>query len=200
MMDTVIISLVSAIFSGGLVGVITNFILKKKEQQSKDYTNLIDRLEQENLRLVAENEKKRKNEEQTRKKIQSLERDIFNLKNKLQLLQNLQLSLPLPQWAKGKDGVMISFNKAFENEFILPNKRDPMTYIGSTCVDFWRHEFAEEYCEHDREVLKLKNPKHFVEQFKNPKGMVNWEIYKYPLYSGNLIIGVGGIAYRPVKI
>lgn len=197
LMPEIIIALVSSLLGGGLATAITTYVLKSRELKSNDFTKLIELLQVDNKRLSVQAERLQKDEDENRKRINELEKEVHSLRNKLMIMESLHLDLPLPQWVKSKDGIMLSFNNLYTQEFITPNGKREEQYIGHSDVDFWGEKIGNEYWENDREVIRLKRPIHVVETVQTLTGSKLWEVYKYPIYSNRTIIGVGGIAYRP---
>ncbi len=193
METTIIVGIVSSLLSGGLVGVITNYLLKNRKQSSEDFVELLRAYKEDNIAL-------RESEKENSDRIRKLENEVNELRSKLMLMESAHYDLPLPQWLKDLDGTMLSFNTAYEDKFILPNDKNPSDYLGSTDSEFWGEEIGREYLANDKKVMRAKKLLHLTETVKVFGGKnETWEVYKYPRYAGRVLIGIGGIAFKPVK-
>lgn len=192
-MDNWIQLIVSFLGGGSLIGIL-NFILNRQKQSSEEYITLLEKYKEDNDQL-------RKHERENRKQLEELKEIVGELRNKLLLMESAHYDLPLPQWLKDNNGVMLAFNTAYEDLFIIPNNMNPADYIGHTDIEFWGEEIGNEYRSNDIKVERSRKPTHVVETVKNVYGDDElWEFFKYPRYAGRTLIGIGGIAIKKIKI
>lgn len=187
------IELVIAVVSGGFVTGILTFLLSKRKQSVDEFKELIDYWKTENARLRAL-------EEKNSEFIQRLQKEVNNMKQKLLLMESAHYDLPLPQWLKDTDGVMLSLNSEYEKTFLLPLGLTAHDYIDKHDQDVWGEEIAKHFAIGDKMIIAYKKPYHTVEPIKDLNGdIIYWEIFKYPRFAGNFLIGIGGIAVKQVK-
>ena len=171
-----------------------DFFTSKRKANRVDFETILNRLDKElaeskEERVVLRTENEKLKEEQLQ-----LRADLISLRNKIILLESAQNDSPLPMWLKDTDGTMLALNGAYEEMFLIPNGLKMQDYIGKTDYDIWPEEIAKQYRAHDSKVYKSGKT------FKGPERVVvNGEdvpitVIKYVRYSGNLKIGIAGIA------
>lgn len=179
-----------AIFSGGLIKSLIDYLLGKKKDNRDDFKIILETWAQDNKRL-------RESEEQCAKRLNDLEKQIIILQNKLTMMETAHYDLPFPQWLKDMDGVMLSLNSAYEKEFLQPVGKNVNDYIGKTDYEIWDAETAKQYRIND--LLAFSSTDKFwrgVEPLKTSNGIEykNWLIVKYVRYAGKIPIGIAGLA------
>lgn len=188
----------SAVGSGGIASVLTNYLLKKKELVNNEYISLIGVLREQNNDLSTkqkENDERIKNAEE---KTAQLKNQLSEFKMLYMTYESLHLDLPLPQWVKSKDGRMVMVNRQYEKVFLIPVNKTALDYAGKTDIEFWGEEIGKHYSHNDNKVIDLEQPVYTLEPTLNSKGdTIYWHIYKFPLYIGGKISAVGGLAYSP---
>ncbi len=153
------------------------------------------------LREVKElNSRLRKENAELRSKVTELTSEIKIFKTemlfKISLLESAHNDLPIPQWLKDERGVILSINPAYVNIFLKPMGKAESDYKGHTDYEVWPQDVADEFRANDDYVLKSGQPWVGYEVVPDGKGnMVKWQILKYVRRSGNMIIGIAGVAF-----
>lgn len=185
-----VIGLIAAILGGGGVGFYFNYLISNRRTDQDEFKLLLNTWREDNERLRAR-------EIQNSVEIESLRRELTNLKSKLVMLESAHFDLPLPQWLKDVDGRMLSINAEYEKTFLAPLGKEASDYIGKTDIEIWGEEAHEHFRKTDIKVYKTKKPAYVIEEVPDGiGGVTNYEIFKYPRFSGNVIIGIGGIALK----
>lgn len=185
-----IISIIGLVLGGGGLGFYFNYLISNRKTDQDEFKLLIETWREDNERL-------RQREHQNSLEIKKLSDELSNLKNKLVMLESAHFDLPLPQWLKDTDGTMLSVNAEYENIFLAPMHLKATDYIGKSDDEIWGEETAYHFRETDKKVYRSKKPHHVIEIIPDGNGgTVRYEIFKYPRYSGNVIIGIGGIALK----
>lgn len=185
-----ILSIIGLVLGGGGVGFYFNYLINNRKTDQDEFKLLI-----ETWRL--DNERLRQRELDNSNKIDKLHEELTNLKTKMVMLESAHFDLPLPQWLKDTDGTVLSVNLEYENTFLLPLKLKATDYIGRRDVDVWGIELANEFNATDRKVMRSKKPQHLTEKVRDSGGdLISYEVFKYPVYSGKIIIGVAGIVLK----
>lgn len=185
------------LIGGGGIGVVANYLIQrlqaKNEKKTIDQTGwqvIYDRLDQDNTRLRSKVEK-------DADRIDRLERELLELRVKVQLMESAHYDLPVPQWLKDTNLVMLSINEKYTEVF----GKTPEEYVGNTDFDVWPDEIAKAFTKNDQWVMRTKKTLNRVEPVPMPDGSVsNWRILKYPRYAGNVVIGIGGIAFEEIEL
>ena len=185
-----IVSIISLILGGGGVGFFLNYLINNRKTDQDEFKLLIETWREDNERL-------RQREISNSEEIKKLREDLSNLRNKMVMLESAHFDLPLPQWLKDVDGTMLSVNAEYESVFLAPVHLKATDYIGKTDSEIWGELTAKHFKETDSKVYRTKKPHHIVEHIPDGNGgSVKYEIFKYPRFSGNVIIGIGGIALK----
>lgn len=129
--------------------------------------------------------------------ITPLQNRINQLETQVQLLNNVHQGLPVPTWLKDRGGIMLALNDQYEKIFLQPMGKSREDYIGHTDYDIWPEAYANKFYAIDQTVIKTGRVWHGEEWVTVNDTAQQWEIIKYPRYSGNVLIGVGGIAIPP---
>lgn len=174
---------------GGGVGSYFSFRTNQSSNFREDFKELVDNLQ-------AKVEKLEQREDSYINRIKELENEVSLLKNKLVLVQAAQLDMPIPQWIKDTKGTMLALNVSYEDTFLTPVNKTSADYIGKTDEQVWGEQIAEHYSKADRLVLRSRKVWQGEEVVDFGSHKEDWLIMKYPIYSGNLIIGVAGIAFK----
>jgi len=186
----IIVAFVTAIFGTGL-GYFLRYKLGRRKQYGDEFDRIVKAWRQDNERL-------RIREHELEKRVVGMEKRIHDLSNKLQLMESAHQDLPLPQWLKDGNGTMLALNGAYEEKFLIPNGLVREDYVGRTDRQVWGDEIGRQYQTHDRIVISKKEPVHSIETVKIGEHHNKWQIYKYPRFAGNALIGVGGIAIKEI--
>ena len=194
-------SIIIAVFSGGAATKIFDFFIAKERVNQDEFQAIVEQWQSDNERLRDENENYRKVEKDLYKKLSSLEKQIQNLQTKLLLMESAHQHLPIPSWLKDTDGKMLSVNKAYETNFLIPNGFTKFDYMGKTDVEIWGEKIASEYKETDENALKCDQKYWFGHQpiiVGKSDETTKWKVLKYVRYVNDVAIGIGGIAI-PLK-
>jgi len=179
--------LLAAAVSGGAITSLTNFLISRKKEDRTDFERIVRTWEADNTRLRQVNEA-------DRDKIDELERKIFDLQNKILLMESSHSDLPLPQWLKDTNGVMLAVNKAFEDYFLTPIGKTAGDYLGNNDFHVWPTDVAERLFANDREVMRRRKPVRHKEIMKINGHTEEIDVIRYPRFSDRTLIGVAGIA------
>jgi hypothetical protein len=191
-LTAIIVAVITTIF-----GTAVGYWLKYKAGSRKQYGDEFDRIVRA---WQSDNERLRKREQELEKRVEEMERRVNDLSNKLQLMESAHQDLPLPQWLKDKDGTMLALNNAYEQVFLIPNNMERDDYVGRTDKEIWGKEIGAEYQYYDKRALSTRRPVHSIETVKMGDRTTKWQVYKYPRYAGNALIGVGGLAIQEIAI
>lgn len=187
------VSLIAPVLAAIISGLCTAFVLSQRTGHAyqKLLMSRIETLEAKDK--VDEQEKGR-----LRTRISELEREVAQLRMKLQMLESVHQDLPIPMWLKGSDGTMLIANKAYERVFLLPLGKTLEDYVGFDDFAVWPDAIANQYRAHDRKVLDLRSKIEVWEPVQDENGETeDWFIIKYPQMVANAVIGVAGIAIAP---
>lgn len=185
-------SIIGLLGGGGAIGFILTYLTRMRKSSLDELRDVIQDRKEEIDRL-------RKLEKENTERIKALEQKINSMESKIMLMESAHHDLPLPQWLKDLNGTMLSLNAEYERIFLAPMGLKSEQYIGKNDVMVWGEETANHWRKLDFEVIKHR--RHVFSTEKVPQGdetYVEWEILKYPRYAGNVIIGVGGIALKPI--
>jgi PAS domain-containing protein len=97
-------------------------------------------------------------------------------------------NLPVPGWVKTLDGEIVACNPAYTRRY----------GVGG---DQWPQEVLDTFLANDQKVIREQKACTFVETVINPitRQQENIVVIKFPLHSGDNLVGVAGIAvYLPV--
>lgn len=123
-------------------------------------------------------------------------RDHLELKQALgqseSQFRQFMLYLPVPCWAKDREGRYLFVNKAYEMEFGVTCEK----MRGLTDATLWpRHALC--FQESDREVIKSRRYQEVIEP--DPFDREEWLVRKFPVFDdGGEISYVGGVCFRHV--
>jgi len=109
------------------------------------------------------------------------------------LYSNAIDQLPFPYWVKNMDGTMMRINVAYEKMFLLPRGLNRFSYINNKDSSVWPVEVAAQFKESDNKVISSKQMMKFKENVIINSALKEVEVYKFPIYLDDMIIGVGGI-------
>jgi hypothetical protein len=189
-----VLSILGLVLGGGGIGWYFNYLINNRQADQSQFDILIQRWEKDNERL-------RQREQANAIEIKKLQEELITLKNKMIMLESAHFDLPLPQWLKDIDGSMLSVNAEYERVFLDVMGVRAIDYIGKTDEDIWGKEIAEVYSKTDKTVYRTRKPMHVIENIPDGAGgYISYEVFKYPRFSGNVIIGIGGIALKEVKV
>jgi PAS domain S-box-containing protein len=186
-------SILGLLGGGGAIGFILTYLSRMRKSSLDELRDVIKDRKEEIDRL-------RRLEADNNERIKNLEAKINNMESKIMLMESAHHDLPLPQWLKDLNGTMLSINAEYERVFLAPHGLKMDQYIGKNDSMVWGEETAKHWRKIDTDVQRNRKHIFSVENVPNPDGTeITWEILKYPRYAGNVIIGVGGIALRPLN-
>tara|TARA_Y100001963_G_scaffold152551_1_gene237609 strand:- start:1251 stop:1880 length:630 start_codon:yes stop_codon:yes gene_type:complete len=201
-MSELLQNVLSFLGGGVLLGILT-WIISNRKDKREGLQQVIDNYKDDNKRLrdeFSELKKAFEKEKGERNHIElQLRSEVMQLRNKLLIMESAHLDLPVPQWLKDVDGTMLAINKAYESTFLEPMDKEASDYIGKTDKDVWDKATAESFASNDRIVMRSKKPFQTQESINLENHIEVWEILKYPRFSGNTLIGIGGIAFKRIK-
>jgi cytochrome b involved in lipid metabolism len=112
--------------------------------------------------------------------IAKLERTVFELQHKIEIMEFAPFSIPLPMWMKNQFGIVDFLNDEYVDTFLKPFGKAKEDYIGKTDFDVWPKEVAEEYRRHDMQVLNDGLVFNARETVIGPLGeKTKWRIMKF---------------------
>jgi hypothetical protein len=183
---TIVLYLIAAAISGGAITSGFDYFLHDKQVDQNALEKAVEVYMKDNDRL------------------RDVERDcaeqatrINALQQAVVLLRGSHQDFPLPWWIKDRNGVMMDINKPYERAFLSDRGYSRSDYVGFT--DFCCYDSAQAvvYQAHDRLVMETGKPFVFDEEVIIKGQTETWRVYKYPRYSGNLVIGIEGFIVPP---
>lgn len=191
-------SILSFVGGGGFLWVL-NYALNLRKQKKDEFVILREtwaKEDEKNKEKIKELEKKGSIDHE---KLVKLNKAVFELKQAIEVFKLVDNQLPLPQWMKNKDLVMIDLNDSYEQVFLIPNGKHKADYIGYSDIDIWGEEIGKQYQYNDEQAVKNRKLIVKEEQVKlTPDKTVNMWIIKYPVFNGFDVIGVKGMAiFKP---
>lgn len=205
-MDNILATVVGGV-GGAVVTQLANIIINNRksksderisynELKSQDYKTLLTSYEN-----LYNNERVAKEEAILNTKIlveelQDIKRDMYSMKSKLLLFENTHFTIPFPMWIKDMSGIMLTVNKAYEDQFLKPLGKEAIDYIGKNDIEFWGEEIGKQYQENDHEAYMNPNSLYVgYEDLLLPSGKTTKiKVVKYIQYSGNTAVGKTGIS------
>lgn len=176
---------------GGVGGWMANRLSMSTSLVQQTYDSLVARIRA----LEAADKSRAVIERDLRNTVDLLEKKNLSLIHKVEQLEVAQMDLPFPMWLKDTSGMMLSFNRRYEEVFLIPRGVNRERYLGATDYDVWPEDVAKEFVRHDEIVKRTKKPWHGVEDVLMASGKTRqFVIVKFPRLLGGVIIGVGGIA------
>ena len=175
---------VAAISGGGIVALLKHFQSRRN--------SFYDRLEKDNERL-------REREEEIEKEIDDLKAKFTLLQEKLIILEQAHHNLPIPQWIKSKEGVILSMNSHCHKIFIEPEGFSRLEAIGLTDRDIFNSDTADIIEANDNAVKEKKKSIKSVERLLIGGEWQSWAVTRYPIIQDGTLIALGGIAYESFK-
>jgi hypothetical protein len=172
-----------------VIGVLGSTFLEIRQDNRASFREVAEEYRAETERLRAIEQRCFEFEVEMNKK-------LSELRGKLVMLESASQDLPFPHWLKSagtKDmpGVMLSLNKAYEENFLLPLDKTSSDYVGKTDAQFWGDDIGSRYWARDLEVIRLGIPIESSEV--DPITGAPIRVMKYPRMLGNRVIGIGGI-------
>lgn len=187
-MSSQFLELTLAIVSGGVLQYIGQFIIAKRKVDDQNMETIIKTWSEDNKRLRAI-------ENLNMEKIKKLEEQISLLRSQLIALESAHQDLPVPMWLKDLNGNMISLNRAYEKEFLIPRGYRMSDYVGKTDSAVWSMAVANEFKSHDYDALHSSEKQIFMISVPGEDNTEReWIVMKYKRYSANNIIGIAGLA------
>ena len=183
-----IVTIIVSFLSGSFINALANYFINKRKTSNNQMQSIINIWEKDNERL-------RQIEQDNRKRILALEKEIIILRSQILVLESAHQTLPFPMWLKNNKGIMLAVNEKYVDIFLEPRGYTSSDYIGSDDFEVWPRETANKFRQHDTEVLNKKNAIYFNEMIPDEHGQMNkWIIVKYPRKDKDKIIGIAGIA------
>lgn len=113
---------------------------------------------------------------------------------KIAIMESAHNDLPIPQWLKDEKGNILSVNWAYERVFLKPRGYTKAEYKRDE--DCWPEDTVEEFRVNDKLVESTDQAWIGNELVPDENGeKIEWLILKYPRKSGNMFIGISGIAF-----
>ena len=184
-MTTTIIELIIAAITGGGLWKIFDYYLQNRQQNTHDFSAIIETWAKDNERL-------RVREEESREKINKLESIVNDLQAKILLLESSSQDLPFSMWIKDKEGRMLALNQHYEEEFLIPIGKSIIDYIGKYDHDVWNSDFAARMSILHQYVISTRK---VVMGYTEISG-IRYKIILFPKYLGRTLLGVGGMAIK----
>lgn len=192
---TYLLQLLGAGITGGGIWKLFDYLSANKQQNSADYSTIIQMLKEENENWKRTVEALQMKEEESRQRIIDLERLSSSLQSKLLLLESAAFDFPVPMWVKDLSGKMLALNEAYEQIFLKPKNLTAQDYIGKTDDKIWGKELAKIFQANDRKAFLTKIPVKETFIHELPDGSTEkYIIIKFIRYAGTLALGIGGIA------
>jgi PAS domain-containing protein len=130
----------------------------------------------------------------------SLQQDLMERDASLNILTATRGDEPIIAWAKDREGRYIEFNRAFEEQVLIPQGLDPHDALFHTDLELWSDTARSRiYRQHDLEVMRTRKRKKFYEKMKFDGTIVPYVSEKYPLILMNRVVGTGGQAYEDCR-
>ena len=185
-------SILSLLGGGGAIGFFLTYLARIRKSSLDELRDVIKDRKEEIERL-------RRLEAENTISIRALESKLSSMESKILLMESAHYDLPLPQWLKDMNGTMLSLNAEYERIFLKPLDLRSSQYIGKNDSMVWGEDIARHFRIMDHEVMRKQTHVFTVETIPDASGICRkWEILKYPRFAGNVMIGVGGIALRPI--
>ncbi len=177
-----------------LIGSITAFLRMLIPARRRNFEALTDRQEKYADRHEADLERLHDRLDREEKDHDHCKAENERLRASIMYIQSSQMDIPLPLWIKDMDGILISCNKAYEDQFLKPIGITAQDYIGRPDWEIWGKEFAKKIAAHERQLVvsrkELRGTDYIpVEEGKTVK--TSW--IKYPLFKNGTMIGHAGI-------
>jgi len=195
-----IITGVGALLSGGVIGAVLSFKLGTRKQDTSEFSVLIG----EYKKLYDKQEARLNALEievaDLKDKESKYKDEVSKLRTQLMIFEGSHLDLPLPMWMKDTDGEMIFLNSYYEDEFLSPRGFCMKDYLGKNDYSVWTPEVAKSFIAHDKEIVKRKQSRRFIEKLERADGEKYYaEVLKYPRMLDNRIIGISGIILKTAE-
>ena len=196
-------SIVGSIIGGGLIGVILTWIISNRKDKRDGLEIIIDRYNEDNKRLRQELESLKDDfNKESRNRMErevKLQQELAQLRSTLNVMESAHLDLPVPQWLKDTKGKMLALNIEYERKFLIPMGSKREDYINKDDIDIWDKTTSEQFARNDLEVMRNRRVLQTQELINFGAHSELWEVLKYPRYAGNILIGIGGIAFKKVE-
>lgn len=187
-MKATYIEIAQLLVGGGILSYLFKYAKEKLYGRRVDFNLIMDR-------LLKENEEIKGMVEQYRSEIDFLKNRNLILENKIQLLESAHMTLPVPMWLKGMDGIMLSVNKSFEDTFLTPHGKSSSDYIGHRDEDIWGPDLAMSFHVNDERVKAGEDPLYTVEPVVLNGVSKDYRVIKYLRRVGGVPMGIGGICF-----
>ena len=159
---SILITVFSSVFGGGLAAYLTYKLGNRKQQEAefvsvvKEYKELVMgyKNDVDNLRQEVKNLSLGMHEK---------EKEITQLRNQLMIFESSHSDVPIPIWLKDTSGKMLFVNPEYERALLQPINKSAKDYIGNTDVKVWGEKVSKQFREHDKKVMMLKKPIEFEE-------------------------------------
>jgi len=184
------------ISGGGLISFL-NYLRDRKKDKNDDFSLLVAEYKHLIEECKRDFEELYKTEIDCRESINQLDKDIYELRSKILIIENSNFDIPFPTWLKNTDLKMLALNKKYEQMFLFPVNKTILDYLGKTDKEVWGEEIGFEYSEHDMELLNGLKEVWIGKETIIIKGnniSERWRIIKYVRKIGTTVIGIGGIA------
>ena len=170
------------ITGGAAVGLI-GAILKWKSSKAVTMESIVQRLDKER--------------EEYKTELEDLKQSFKDIQLTLLYIKSAHYSSPHASWVKNKNGVMMSLNDAYEDNFLKPRGLSKFNYLAYKDKDVWPDSIAEEYAKNDAYVINHKVEWRGYETVIIGDKVTKWRISKWPIWDDmkREVQGVAGVAF-----
>lgn len=183
------------------VSALFNYFSNNRKHKRDDFSEVMRIFREDNETLREEKRLRDKLIADHTKRLAEMERIIQSLQNKIVIFESSHFDLPLPMWLKSTEGTMLSVNSMYEEIFLIPRGYSMSDYIGEKDDSVWPEDVVRAFKINDDRVLRTKRKWIGRELIASADGeREEWTVIKYARKSGNVVIGIGGIAFRKADI
>lgn len=191
-MESLFPSIAAAVLSSGISVGILNYINARKKESREGITLFLNQLQSDNSRL-------RERETQNEKRIETLSDRLDDLQHKLMIMEQAHHNLPIPQWMKDKNGVILSMNPFCYDVFLKPFGVTRLEAIGLRDRDIFPPETADVIEDNDRRVIESRRAIRDIEELLIGDKLQKWAVMRYPIIHEGVMVAIGGIAYELIE-
>lgn len=164
------------------------------EIQSNDFLILKEAYREEFLRYEKKFDDLNSKYSKLEAEMEALRDENNDLREKLRLTRAAFPDLPIPMWLKDDKGMMLSLNQAYEDCFLMPQKKTRADYVGHYDEDIWGQAIADVFKRNDLAAVSQKKVSFVIEDTIDNSLLTGWHFFKYPKYIDGIFVGVGGLA------
>lgn len=177
---TSVVSLISALFGGGVVAALLRFRIQSRTADLTDFGAI-------NAVLVQQRDEAFERIDKLEQRVESQEAEISGLR----IARDLD---PFPNWIVDLQGHYNFVNRPFEECFLEPQKKTYRDIIGKTHEDFWPATFVETLRTLDTAARKRPDGAARANTTLSLQGVGEWEItvHKIPCRIKGIIVAYAG--------